>query len=115
MPIPREQLVNDKFTDTAYTQAQEELSAYKFVRDTGYQAGNGESGFPVMFDYNVGDNIALIRSGTAKVIAGAAVSEGADVQSDAEGRAITLDTGKKNGRAINSAAQAGDILIISIP
>ena len=115
MSIPREELVNPQFIDTAYAKAQETIGKHLFVTDAGTVAGAGEGGFPVQFDYVAGDDVALIRSGTAKVIAGAAVAANADVESDADGKAITLNTGKKNGRTINSAAQAGDILYITIP
>lgn len=115
MSIPRENLSNPQFIDTAYAKATEAIVKQKFVTEAGAIADAGEAGCPVEFDFAIGDDISVIRTGTAKVIAGAAVSVGDDVESDAQGRAITLNTGVKNGRALTAAAQAGDIIVISVP
>ena len=51
-------------------------------------------------------------SGVILVEAGAAVAAGAQVESDAQGRAITLASGAANGRALDAAAAAGDVIRI---
>ncbi len=115
MSIPREDLVNAKHIDTAYAKAQVEIPKYKFATEAGTVAGAGAAGRPTIDKFAVGEAFSVVRSGTARVIAGAAVAIGADVQSDAEGRAITLDAGIRNGRALSAASVAGDVIIIQVP
>jgi hypothetical protein len=60
--------------------------------------------------------VNVVRRGAiAWVIAGAAVAAGAEVGSDATGRAVTYATGKILGRVVgNAAAAAGDLLEIDL-
>jgi hypothetical protein len=51
-----------------------------------------------------------MTQGVPRVVAGAAVAAGAQVQSDATGRAITLAGGVSLGVAATVAAQAGDVI-----
>jgi hypothetical protein len=57
-----------------------------------------------------GEQACVNARGLIIVEAGAAITAGAEVESDALGRAITLDTGKSNGQALDSAAVAGDLI-----
>lgn len=58
---------------------------------------------------DAGDECPLAK-GIVLVEAGAAVSQGDDVESDATGRAITQSAGVTNGSAMDAAAAAGDII-----
>jgi hypothetical protein len=115
MSIVRENLTTPIFEDTAYAPAQTALPKQKFIKETGAVATAGESGYVSNYDWNQGDNYSVVRVGTVKVLAGAAVAVGADVESDGSGRAITLTTGKKNGRALTAATNANDVIVIAVP
>ncbi len=54
------------------------------------------------------------RGAIARVIAGAAVTAGDGVQSDATGRGITLAAGVRQGTAVNSVTVAGQILEVDL-
>ena len=54
--------------------------------------------------------VTLQTAGGGKVIAGAAIVAGVELQSDGNGAAITLSAGKSIGVAINGAAAAGEII-----
>ena len=59
----------------------------------------------------VGESVELQHIGKAKVTAGAAIAAGAQVASDASGRAVTVATGNvSNGIAAYAAGAAGDII-----
>lgn len=61
-------------------------------------------------DYAAGEQAGISTHGEILVEAGAAIALGAQVQSDAQGRAITLAAGVASGRACDAAAAAGDII-----
>ncbi|MBH2010287.1 MAG: DUF2190 family protein [Xanthomonadaceae bacterium] len=87
------------------------LSRFRLVGFTGNPAALGERalGVPVT-DFDAGEQAGVATHGEILVEAGAAVAVGAQVQSDASGRAITLDTGVAFGTARDAAAAAGDII-----
>ena len=87
------------------------LSRFRLVDFTGAQASLGERalGVPVT-DFDAGEQAGVATHGEILVEAGAAVAVGVQVQSDASGRAITLDTGVAFGTARDAAAAAGDII-----
>lgn len=59
------------------------------------------------------DNVAPVNVlGICLVTAGAAITVGAEVESDGDGQAITLAAGKSNGIAMDAAAAAGDVIRI---
>lgn len=60
----------------------------------------------------LGEQMPVDALGVILVEAGAAVALGAEVQGDANGRAITLAAGKSNGQALDAAAAAGDVIRI---
>lgn len=61
-------------------------------------------------DYAVGEQAGIATHGEILVEAGAAIAAGAQVQPDAQGRAITLAAGKAWGNARDAATAAGDII-----
>lgn len=74
--------------------------------------GAGAGMIGVLFNAPEQDQPGHVQNaGIAQIVAGAAVSAGALVQSDASGRAITATTGNFiGGRALESAAAAGEII-----
>ncbi|WP_431287475.1 capsid cement protein [Roseateles chitinivorans] len=63
-------------------------------------------------DCDPGLQAAVNASGIILVEAGAAIAAGAQVEADAQARAITLNAGAANGRALDAAAAAGDVIRI---
>lgn len=53
-------------------------------------------------------NVAI--AGITKVVAGAAITAGVELQADTNGRAITFASGRKVGMALESAAGAGAMI-----
>lgn len=89
-------------------------AAYRFVGFDGKPAAAGAKALgtnPVTAD--VGEQMPVDALGIVLVEAGAAIAQGAEVQSDANGRAITLAAGKSNGWALDAAAAAGDVIRIA--
>lgn len=59
------------------------------------------------------DNVAPVSVlGICLITAGAAVTAGAEVESDASGRAVTLAAGASNGFALDTATASGDVIRI---
>jgi hypothetical protein len=58
--------------------------------------------------------VNIFRNGIARVVAGGAVTAGTGVESDAQGRAVTLASGVDLGTAMTAAAQAGDIIEVAL-
>lgn len=59
--------------------------------------------------------VNVVRPGAiARVVCGAAVAAAAEVQSDANGQAITLAAGAAAGRAMNTTTAAGQILEVAL-
>lgn len=87
------------------------LSRFRFVDFSGNTASAGERamGVPVT-DFDAGEQAGVATHGELLVEAGAAVAVGAQVESDASGRAVTLSTGVAFGVARDAAATAGDII-----
>ena len=87
------------------------LSRFRLVDFSGNVAGAGERalGVPVT-NFAAGEQAGVATHGELLVEAGAAVAVGAQVESDADGRAVTLSTGVAFGVARDAAAAAGDII-----
>lgn len=64
--------------------------------------------------YDAGEQAGVSTHGLVLVEAGGAVSAGAQVQSDATGRAITLDAGVPVGRAVDAATGAGALIRVKL-
>lgn len=87
------------------------LSRFRFVNFTGGQAVATDPTLGVAnADYSAGEQAGVATHGEILVEAGGVIAVGAQVQSDATGRAITLAAGVAGGRARDAAAAAGDII-----
>lgn len=87
------------------------LTRQRFVDYTGNPASAGERALGVAnTDYDVGEQAGVATHGEILVEAGAAVAVGAQVESDASGRAVTLDSGVAFGVARDAASAAGDLI-----
>lgn len=87
------------------------LARFRFANFAGATANATDAalGVPVTA-FDVGEQASVATHGEMLVEAGAAVALGAQVQSDATGRAITLAAGVAAGRARDAATAAGDII-----
>lgn len=87
------------------------LVRYRFVDFTGAPAADGERvlGVP-QAEFDAGELAGVATHGEILVEAGAAVAVGDEVQSDAQGRAITKAAGVAWGVARDAAAAAGDYI-----
>lgn len=84
------------------------ITKHRFVTRSGAQAGNGVAVAGVADDnVAIGEQIPVKARGWIVVEAGGAVAIDAEVQSDAQGRAITLAGGIAAGRSMDVATQAG--------
>lgn len=84
----------------------------RFVDHAGNPCAAGEKSLGVSHAQGaaaIGDNCPLAK-GIVVVESGAAVTVGADVESDATGRAIPLDSGVSNGTALDAASGAGEFI-----
>lgn len=87
------------------------LTRFRFVDFTGNVASAGERPLGVATtDFDTGEQASVATHGEILVEAGAAVAAGAEVESDASGRAVTKTTGVAFGVARDAAAAAGDII-----
>ena len=87
------------------------LTRFRFVDFTGNVASAGERPLGVATtDFDTGEQAGVATHGEILVEAGAAVAVGAEVESDASGRAVTKTTGVAFGVARDAAAAAGDII-----
>jgi hypothetical protein len=87
------------------------LTRFRFVDFTGNVASAGERALGVpSTDFDAGEQASVATHGEILVEAGAAIAVGAEVESDASGRAVTKTTGVAFGVARDAAAAAGDII-----
>lgn len=87
------------------------LTSFRFVDFTGNVASAGERPLGVATtDFDIGEQASVATHGEILVEAGAAIAVGAEVESDASGRAVTKTTGVAFGVARDAAAAAGDII-----
>jgi hypothetical protein len=89
----------------------------RFVTYAGAECGAGVASAGVSAEAGVsGDVIPVVRIGTAVVAAGAAVTAGGLVETDAQGRAINRSAGVAVGRALQAATVAGQrIEVLLLP
>lgn len=92
------------------------IGEYRFVTATGAAAGAGAAAIGVSLNAAAaaGDSVTVVTSGTAPVVAGAAINAGDPVTSDAQGRAVPAIAGNViNGVALEAAAldQPVEVLI----
>ncbi|HMS05353.1 MAG TPA: DUF2190 family protein [Burkholderiaceae bacterium] len=87
------------------------LTVNRFTNFAGAQAVATDVALGVAnANYATGEQAGVQARGVLVVEAGAAVAQGAQVQPDASGRAITLAAGTAFGRALDAAAAAGDFI-----
>ena len=87
------------------------LSRFRFADYSGNVASAGERPLGVATtDFDTGEQASVATHGEILVEAGAAIAAGAEVESDASGRAVTKTTGVAFGVARDAAAAAGDII-----
>lgn len=94
------------------------VAAFRMVTPAGAQAGADANTIGAARTAGVsGDKIPVDAIGTSIVEAGAAVALGAQLKSDASGRAITWATsGAVIGRALQAAGAAGEFIeVLLIP
>lgn len=89
------------------------IEKFRFVGFDGKQAGAGDKALGVAnIEAAEGDVFPVDVLGIVLVEAGAAVNVGDEVEADAQGRAVSLDTGAGNGYALDAASAAGDVIRI---
>jgi hypothetical protein len=87
------------------------LTANRFVTVAGGVPAAGDWCPGVANDnFDAGEQAGVNTHGALLVVAGAAIAAGADVQTDAQGRAITRAAGVSLGRSLDAAVAAGDII-----
>ena len=87
------------------------LFRFRFADYSGNVASAGERvlGVPTT-DFSAGEQASVATHGEILVEAGAAIAAGAEVESDANGRAVTKTTGIGFGVARDAAGAAGEII-----
>lgn len=86
----------------------------KVVGDKGQQAGAAEAVIGASANDAAIAEVLEIADGIVIVEAGAIVAAGAEVESDIDGKAITLALGKKAGYAMTAAGAVGELISIKI-
>ena len=87
------------------------LTKKRFVTLSGAVPGSGDWCPGVAnADYDLGEQAGLDAQGVILVEAGDVVAAGAEVQTDASGRAITKAAGAGLGRALDAAGAAGVLI-----
>jgi len=86
----------------------------RFVKGDGFQCGAGARAYGVSMEAAAaaGEALSVMVTGIALVEAGASVTAGQEIESDANGKGIPLDTGKSNGVAGNSCSAGQDIRVV---
>lgn len=87
------------------------LIRFRLADYSGNIAGAGERvlGVPTT-DFSAGEQASVSTHGEILVEAGAAIAAGVEVESDANGRAVTKTSGVGFGVARDAATAAGDII-----
>lgn len=91
-----------------------EVPAHRFVGTDNALAGAGANTLGVCKHYGLDEDTAVDTLGVVAVEAGAAVTEGVLVESDADGRAIDKTTGAAVARALESATVAGEFVLCQL-
>lgn len=100
---------------TSVTASGADLSRLLFVGFDGALCAAGVKALGVCnADTAVGLEAPVTAIGIALVTAGAAVAAGAEVESNAAGKAITLAAGVSNGYALDAAAADGDVIRVLV-
>lgn len=87
------------------------LARFRFVNFAGAVPAAGARVMGVSAtDYDIGEQAGVNTHGELLVEAGAAITAGAEVETDVSGRAITKNTGVAFGVARDAASAAGEII-----
>jgi hypothetical protein len=104
-------MLTENVINTGSIAATTAIAKQRFVNYVGGQATDGQAVLGVAGDdVVIGEQTPVKTRGWIVVTAGAAVAVGANVQSDAQGRAITLAAGQNAGRALDAATAAGQLI-----
>lgn len=91
-----------------------DLSRFRLVGfDGGVCAAGAKALGPCEVTASAGEQAPVNMTGALLVEAGGAITVGAEVESDASGRAIAKTTGISNGWAMDAAAAAGDVIRVA--
>lgn len=93
--------------------AASDLAPNRFIGFDGDPCAAGAKAIGVAeMEAAAGEQATSNTLGIILVEAGGAIAAGAEVEADADARAVTIDTGVSNGYAIDAAVAAGDIIRI---
>ena len=91
-----------------------DLSRFRLVGfDGGVCAAGAKALGPCEVTTSAGEQAPVNMTGALLVEAGGPITVGAEVESDATGRAIAKTTGVSNGWALDAAAAAGDVIRVA--
>ena len=91
------------------------VAARRFVTATGAQAGAAANTLGVsQWAAQDGEDFPVTGLGTEVVEVGAAIAEGAAVETDAQGRAVTKAAGPTLARALQASSAAGEFIEVSL-
>lgn len=91
------------------------LTRLRFVDVSGNVPTAGERVLGVAnADYSAGEQAGVAVRGALLVQAGGAIAQGAEVESNASGQAVTKTTGVAAGVALDAAGAAGDVIRILV-
>ena len=94
---------------------EEDVEANRFVTPANLQAGDGDAVLGVTrYGEKAGRAVAVDLVAVVDMVAGAAIAQGAHVQSNADGLPITKAAGSDAGLALTAAANPGDIVKILV-
>ena len=89
------------------------IAQRRFVGLDGDLCGAGAKALGVTeFAVDAGDQASVNALGVILIEAGGAIAAEAQVEVDAAGKAVTLDTGVSNGYALDAATADGDVIRI---
>lgn len=104
---------NPLYTDTI--RASGAITGGRFVKHDGAQAVLNEAAYGVArHDAADTEPVAIDVEGIIPVEAGGVIALGAEVQSNANGKAVTLAAGVSLGRAVEAAAADGDFIRVHL-
>lgn len=93
-----------------------EVQQHRFVAVDDTRAGAGENTLGVAQAYGMDEDTAVDVLGVVRIETGGAVADGALIESDAEGRAITRSSGAVVARVLDGTTAAGQkALCVLIP
>ena len=91
-----------------------DLSRFRLVGfDGGVCAAGAKALGPCEVTTSAGEQAPVNMTGALLVEAGGPITVGAEVESDATGRAIAKTTGVSNGWALDAAAAAGEVIRVA--